>query len=581
MANETVNKPWYHAAMGVAVVAGVFSAAVAALLVVNHLRARLADPLDSPDLAAMKESLLQEPRSEALKERIRALDHALRVEYFRRQAFAQRGAYLLVGGLVALVAALRYAAHCRKVIVMPKRVRDDAVEASRQAEAARWSVGGLGLALAALALVWGIYLTAGCTIEPLEEGGGVAGPPAAAGPPSADEIRANWGRFRGPGGLAVATAANIPTDWDGKTGRNILWKAEVPLPGHGSPVVWGGRVYLSGATKDLREVFCFDAHEGKLLWRRPVQTPQSNKPAPPDVLDDTGYAPSTPAADGRYVAAIFANGDLGCFESDGKPLWMKNLGVPDNQYGHAASLLIYKDLLIVPFDQAAEEDGKSRLLALDLKTGRPKWEAKRPVAASWSTPILIEAPQGPQVVTAANPLVAAYDPETGAERWRAKVLEGDVASSPVFAGGLVYATSVNCNLSAIRPGGPGDVTKTEVAWKVEGEMPDTTSPAADDGHVWVLKTDGLLSCFDSRTGRKAYEHEFEEMAFKGSPAVAGGRVYVLSTKGIMVMFATGGEFKELGRASLGEPSVCSPAFLQGRIYIRGRKDLYAIGSAGP
>lgn len=579
MAREALSKAWLHGAIGVAVAAGVFSAVVAALLVANHLRARLADPLDSPDLVAMKEALRQEPRNEALKEKIRVLDHALRVEYFRRQAFAQRGAYLLVGGLAALVAALRYAAHCRKVIVMPKRVRDDVVQESREAEAARWSVGGLGLALAALALVWGIYLTAGCTVEPLEEGQGVTGPPAAAGPPSADEIRANWGRFRGPGGLARTAAANVPTDWDGKTGRNILWKAEVPLPGHGSPVVWGGRVYLSGATKDRREVFCFDARDGKLLWRKPVQTPQSNKPAAPDVLEDTGYAPSTPAADGRCACAIFASGDLGCFDPGGKVLWMKNLGIPANQYGHAASLLIYKDLLLVPYDQAAEEDAKSRLLALDLKTGRPKWEAKRPVAASWSTPILIDAPQGPQVVTAANPLAIAYDPETGAERWRAKVLEGDVASSPVFADGLVYTTSVNCNLSAIRPTGSGDVTKTEIAWKVEGEMPDTTSPAADGRHVWVLKTDGLLSCFDAKTGRKAYEHEFEDLAFKGSPTVVGDRVYLLSTKGIMVMFSTGGEFKELGRAELGERSVCSPAFLPGRIYIRGQANLYAIGSA--
>ena len=50
-----------------------------------------------------------------------------------------------------------------------------------------------------------------------------------------------------------------PTKWDGKSGEAIIWKASVPLPGKNSPIVWNDRVFLSGANKQKRQVFCFDA----------------------------------------------------------------------------------------------------------------------------------------------------------------------------------------------------------------------------------------------------------------------------------------------------------------------------------
>ncbi len=75
------------------------------------------------------------------------------------------------------------------------------------------------------------------------------------------------------------------------------------------------------------------------------------------------------ASDGRYVAAIFANGDLAAYDLDGKLAWSQSLGIPDNPYGHAASLSIYKNLLLVPFDQATAKAARSKLRALDIATG--------------------------------------------------------------------------------------------------------------------------------------------------------------------------------------------------------------------
>ena len=146
----------------------------------------------------------------------------------------------------------------------------------------------------------------------------------------------------------------MPDDWDGPSGKNIVWKSPVPLPGNSSPMVVAGRIFFTGADENQRQVFCYEAKTGKLLWQRDVpSTPESRKPV--KLNDDTGYAACTMASDGRYVAAIFANGDLAAYDLDGKLAWSQSLGIPDNPYGHAASLSIYKNLLLVPLDQATAQ----------------------------------------------------------------------------------------------------------------------------------------------------------------------------------------------------------------------------------
>ena len=112
--------------------------------------------------------------------------------------------------------------------------------------------------------------------------------------------------------------------------------------------------------------------------------------------------------------------------------WSKSLGIPNSTYGHAASLLVYKDMLLVPMDQGEAKAGRSKLLALDdtrvLSSGR----RAAPVSNSWTTPIVIRWAGRDQVVTESNPWVIAYDPKDGTELWRVGGLDGDVAPSPVF-----------------------------------------------------------------------------------------------------------------------------------------------------
>jgi hypothetical protein len=218
-----------------------------------------------------------------------------------------------------------------------------------------------------------------------------APPQAAAAQPRGDDAARSWPRFRGSDGSGISPYANVPDDWDGRSGKNILWKTPIPLPGNSSPVIVAGRIFLTGADETKRQVYCFDAASGKPLWQADVpSTPESNKLELKDSQQEVpGYAAPTMATDGRYVAAIFANGDMACFDLNGKLAWSKSLGVPENPYGHAASLASYKNLLIVPFDQALVKSKKSKIRAIDFAGGRVVWERSRPVKSSWTSPIVV------------------------------------------------------------------------------------------------------------------------------------------------------------------------------------------------
>ena len=382
-----------------------------------------------------------------------------------------------------------------------------------------------------------------------------------------------WPGFRGPGGSGIWGGKHAPTVWNGRTGEGVLWKKPVPLGGHSSPIVWGDRVFLTGADKKSRQVYCFDAKTGDLIWRREVALPDSA--ASPSVWEEGVLAAATPVADGERVCATFANGDIACFDFDGDLLWAKALGPLDDIYGHASSLALDEGKVLIQLDQGGGDDDLSQLLALDLTTGNQIWAADRPVGACWSSPIVIQSGRGKQIIACGDPLVIAHDPATGREIWRADLLGEDQAPTPVFADGVLYVARSGGYLTALRTDGAGDVTKTHLIWQVEEGTPEIASPVTD-GKLLVVADAGAV-CYDATTGQQLWRADMDE-TFVASPALAAGRLYLLSDEGVMVIAKAARRFELLGKCELGEECQASPAFAPGRIYIRGEKNLYCIGS---
>lgn len=566
---KTVNaNASYQTAVNCAIVAAVFALLVSGLLVRNYLQIKVFAPVREEKLEILKLKVADEPKNEELLANIRETDLQIRQDRLRRLDFSRKGTWLLLGCVVVFLISAKYAANCRKKLPSPLPAGDSSKKQVHEAKLTRWSVTASLVLLGCVAL----FLAVRSRVDFSSTG------PMVDSYPSKEDIHKNWPYFRGAGGLGISAFTNISSSWNGKTLEGIVWKTPVPLEGKNSPIVWGNRVFVSGADEKKRQVYCFDASSGELLWSGDVPNRAPPGTGPLESEDDTGLAAPTMVTDGERVYVIFATGDIGCFDFEGKQIWAKNPGVPDSTYGYASSPAMYRNLVLIQYDQGAAEDNKSRLIALDGFTGRSMWETKRPVPNSWTSPIVAETEKGYQIITCADPWVIAYDPNNGAELWRVDCLGTDVAPSPIYAGGLVFAIEPYTELIAIRPNGTGDVTKSHIAWVVEDGIPDICSPVSNGKLIWLLTTDGTLTCYATEDGKKLYEQDLEQ-SFQASPSLVGGRLYMLSEKGVMFIAQAGTEYKELARCELGEICYASPAFTDGRIYIRGNKNLYCIGKS--
>jgi outer membrane protein assembly factor BamB len=552
---------WTRTAQRMALVGGVFSVIVAALLAVNYVRRTVFDERRVAELDTLKIEILSRPNDEQLISRIRSLDLQVRQDRIRSVDFSRKGTWLLAAGLVTLLAGILWTDTFSAKLPHPELRGDVRAEQVTEATWARRAVTAGLLLLGASALLLTLMPQVDFVKSSFEVG--------------PDEV---WPGFRGPGGVGVGVTTNVPVKWNGGTGEGILWKKKVPLRGHNSPIAWGDRVFVSGADANERQVYCFDADSGDLLWRGGVETEAGKTSEPLDVMEDTGFAAPTCVTDGKRVCAIFANGDVGCLDYKGKQLWTRGLGVPESAYGYASSLAMYRNLVLIQYDQATEEDEKSKMIALNVLSGETLWETKRPVGGSWTSPIVGQIGGRDQLITCGNPWVIAYNPANGEELWRAECMGDDLAPSPIDANGLVFAVESNIKIVAIRPDGGGDVTKTHIVWSAEDGIPDICSPVSDGELVFLLTSDGTLTCYRVKDGVKLWEQDLGTY-FKASPTLVGNRLYVLSEKGVMIIAEFAEGYKEVARFELGEECHACPAFVRGRIYIRGLQNLYCIGSA--
>lgn len=615
----------------IAVVAALYATLVAGILLGQYLTRCPDVPTETPEIMALKSRLAEQPQSETIKTTIRNLDLELRENYFTDRAFVSFGGALLVLSVVVFLVSAKIALAARKKLPYPETVEITVDRESKEFAAARVGViaaalvlivgtisvvifaerhmGGLRKAVqVAMAQVeemptkdvaaTGSTPTDGTTAEQGEtseaepataeavassevsETSQIAPKAAAKKPPTREEWAAAWPRFRGPDGSGHSAFANVPTTWDVEAEKNVLWKTEVPLPGNSSPIVWKDRLFLTGADEKRREVFCFDTVSGKLLWQKEIPgTPESTAKVP-EVLEDTGFAAPSPTTDGRRVYASFANGDVGALDFEGNLVWSRSLGIPENTYGYATSLVVQDARLLVQFDQASANDGKSRLFALDVLTGKTLWEVKREVPNSWATPLVVETADGQsQIITTADPWVIAYDVADGREIWRVKCLSGDQGISPVIADGLLQIGNEYCQWQAIRleEGMKGELPETSIVWTGDDGLPDTVSPVVVDGLLLLTTSSGIVTCYDAASGEMLWEEEFDA-EFTSSPGVVGKRAYYIAKEGIgWVLEPTREGCTRVNETNLGEPCVTSPAFQDGRIYLRGETHVFCLG----
>lgn len=567
----------WRIASAVAAVAGLFTLVLASLLIINYLQIRATDPLDHPELLKLREQLAaaSEP-DEALVEQIRTLDLLVRKAFFTSQAQLRLGGRLLLAGAIVFVVAIRLAARWNPKTPAPEGA-PDRMGYWRTLAQSRELLTGVAIVLV-LATLAAAYLTplgipALVGQEEAKEGAAetdtVSGAPASA-VPSWEDMLIQWPSFRGPGGYGVAHFTTAPVNWDLQAGEGIRWNVEAPQGSFNSPVVWGARLFLSGATKELREVYCYDTETGQLLWRQALPAFAGTPETPPKVSEDTGYAAPTMAVHGDRAFAIYATADIACFDFEGRLLWGRNLGVPENHYGHASSLIAFGDKVYVQLDDSKQP----RLLALNAATGEDVWSAGRK-KISWASPACAPTPFGFQLLLASELDVDGYEPETGTLLWTQEGLDGEVAPSPTISGDVVFVGNEYAMATAVRLSGSTEAVQSEIIWQWEESLPEVASPTSSDDYFYIATSLGEIICLDKNTGEEVWLHEFDQ-GFYSSPIRVGDRIYVADLQGTMQIFGTGQEFALIAALDLGEPVYATPAYLDGRMYVRTESRLMCI-----
>ena len=381
----------------------------------------------------------------------------------------------------------------------------------------------------------------------------------------------DWPEFRGPTGQGHSGETGLPIEWSET--RHVVWKVDVPGSGWSSPVVGGGRVWMTSAVNargtSLRAL-AFDVESGRLVVNTEVARAGGPLLNPKNTL-----ASPTPILDGDRVYVHFGADGTAALTTTGEIVWKERF-VYESQHGNGGSPALYNDLLIFSCDGA----DTAFIVALDKRTGKVRWKTfrRQPYDQAYSTPLVVRVGEKDQIISVGAYRAAAYDPQNGREIWRVGYSDGfSNVPRPVFGHGLVFiATGFNTpSLIAVRPDGTGDVTRSHTAWTMTRAAPLTPSPILVGDELYVVNDVGILSCLDSRTGELRWIQRIGGN-YSASPVYAEGRIYFQSEEGVTTVIEPGRTFKKLATNTLDEPTLASMAVSGGSVYIRTEKHLYRI-----
>jgi outer membrane protein assembly factor BamB len=412
-----------------------------------------------------------------------------------------------------------------------------------------------------------------------------------------------WPYWRGPAadGMAVGDA---PMHWSDT--QNVQWKTDIPGRGNSSPVVWGDRIFLTTAIKTggsagqdaasappasptprnaqvpqvehNLDILCLDRKTGKVLWQRTAKTA-----VPHEGFHSTygTFANNSPVTDGKNVYAFFGSRGIYCYDMQGNLVWQKDFGIQMRMlmtFGEGVAPVLSADRLILVFDH----EGDSFMVALDKASGKEIWRVTRDEKSNWSAPLVLEYQGRKQIVVSATKKVRSYDFETGKLIWECGGLGANTIPQPVFQEDMVFVMSGhrNPNLMAIRLGREGDLTGSDaVVWSQTRGNSYTPSPVIYENKFYVLTDNGMISCYNARTG-EPYYHQVrlpKTYNFKASPVGVNGKLYLASENGDVVVLRMGEKFEVLAINTMADQTfIATPAVAGGEIFLRSQNRLTCI-----
>jgi outer membrane protein assembly factor BamB len=385
----------------------------------------------------------------------------------------------------------------------------------------------------------------------------------------------------------------LPLTWSET--NNVKWKTEIPYQGISTPVLMGGQVWLTTATPEGHDFFaiCVDEEAGKVRFNEKIFHSDNPESLGNGKGMNTYATPSAVIEPGR-VYVHFGSFGTACLDtSTAKVLW-KREDLPCRHYrGPSSCPVLFEDLLILTFDGA----NLQYLVGLDKRTGKTVWKTDR--SAVWndenvpgqmakdgdlrkahSTPLIVNVNGKPQMLSAGAKAAYAYDPRTGREIWKVHHEDYSVAPRPLFDNGLAFiVTGFNKReLWAIKADGQGDVTDSNIVWKLKTRVGKYASPILVDGLLYTASDESFITCLEAKTGQTVGTERVGGK-YAASPVYGDGHLYFFSQEGTALLVKPGKTLEVLATNTLSAGCMASPAVDGKSLFVRTKTHLYRIQEA--
>ena len=451
---------------------------------------------------------------------------------------------------------------------------------------------------------------------------------------------ADWTQFRGPNASGVAGDKNLPVEFGPE--KNLIWKTKLP-PGHSSPVFSPTHIFVSAYDGDKIQVIAMERKTGRVAWRRDVPRPRKEElhkentaASASPVTDgknvyafftDFGLVSFGPDGNERWRQALGPfNNPMGMASS---PVLSGNTIVL-NLDGETGSY-------ITAFDKETgkqkwktrreeytrgfstpvlwkSEDGRTqaivagsyRLVSYDVETGAEIWSVGGLTWQLKPTPVLDgniayvlgwaggsdngQQEDVPEFSVVLSKWDTNKDGKLQKDEFPDKKMVSDWGQMDLDHCGAVNERdwkmyqarrkAVN-QVMAVKLGGKGDVTESNVLWRYYKSLPNATSPLFYEGVVYLVKEGGILTSLDAKTGAVLKQGRLTGAPnyYYSSPVAADGKIYTASHEGKVVVIKAGGEWELLKVNDLNEDINSTPAIVDSKLYIRTHENLYCFGLA--
>lgn len=457
----------------------------------------------------------------------------------------------------------------------------------------------------------------------------------------------DWTRFRGPNGTGISPDPDpLPVSFSET--ENLAWKISLPGAGVSCPIVVGDKVFVTcysgygvdrenpGDIKDLkRHVLCLDRTSGKTLWEKTVDAVLPEDPYFGMGVPEHGYASHTPVSDGENVYVFFGKSGVYSYDLDGKELWHVSVGTrsDDRAWGSSSSPIVVDNVLVVP----AGAESRA-VVGLDKQTGKELWRSESDGLGNvWGTPAISKVDDTrTDIIIGAPDEIWAINPESGKLKWYCIAMSTDQFNSSVLVtDGMIYAVEGRGGGSiAVKAGGKGDVTESNVAWSGNDSNRFST-PLVYDGRIYLL-SGGMVKCLNAADGREIFQARLQGGAAGGeaggaerpgrpggrspggagpggapgaggpgqpaggfgggrgrggfgggfgsdysSPVLADGKIYYVTRGGDIHVLKASDAYEKLATnrvTSDTEDFSATPAISNGQIFIRSNKHLYCVSA---